>query len=197
MIQLYRPGTSILHRLPAGAKLVGLALVAIAVSAFAHDVWASTGVLIGVCALYALARMPWRVLGSEVWRLRWLILVLGGFLCVFVSPVAAWVSSTRVVALILLAGLLSLTTRMGDLLATLRRGLRPFRRAGVDVDAVAMTISLAVTMIPVIAGFANDLRDAQRARNVRVGIRGVVPLLVRTLRHADDVGDALAARGLV
>jgi len=197
MIQLYRPGDSILHRLPATPKLAGLAVVAIAVSAFALDAWSSTGVLVGVCALYVLARMPWRVLAAEVWRLRWLVLVLGGFLWLFVSPIAAWVSSTRVVALILLAGLLTLTTRMGDLLATLRRALRPFRRWGVDVDAVAMTISLAIAMIPVVAGFASDLRDAQRARSVRVGIRGIVPLLVRTLRHADDVGDALAARGLV
>ncbi|MFB4352032.1 energy-coupling factor transporter transmembrane protein EcfT [Microbacterium sp. LS_15] len=197
MIQLYRPGDSILHRLPAAPKLAGLAVVAIAVSTFALDAWSATGVLLGVCALYALARMPWRVLAAEVWRLRWLMLVLGGFLWFFVSPIAAWVSSTRVVALILLAGLLTLTTRMGELLATLRRALRPFRRWGVDVDAVAMTISLAITMIPVVAAFATDLRDAQRARNVRVGIRGIVPLLVRTLRHADDVGDALAARGLV
>ncbi|MFB4351190.1 energy-coupling factor transporter transmembrane component T family protein [Microbacterium sp. CR_7] len=197
MIQLYRPGTSILHRLPAGPKLVGLAVVAIAVSAFAHDVWASSGVLAGVCSLYALARMPGRVLAAEAWRLRWLVLVLGAFLWVFVSPIAAWVSTTRVVALILLAGLLTLTTRMGDLLATLRRALRPLGRWGVDVDAVAMTISLVITLIPVVANFAGELRDAQRARNVRVGIRGIVPLLVRTLRHADDVGDALAARGLV
>lgn len=197
MIQLYRPGASIVHRVPAGPKLAVLTVVAIAVSAFAHDVWTTSGVLVGVCALYALARMPWPVLAAEVWRLRWLTLVLAGFLWVFVSPTAAWVSTIRVVALILLAGLLTLTTRMGDLLATLRRALRPLRRWGVDVDAVALTISLVITMIPVVAGFAGDLRDAQRARNVRVGIRGIVPLLVRTLRHADDVGDALAARGLV
>lgn len=196
MIQLYRPGTSILHRLPPGPKLLALAVTAVAVSAFARDMWASSAVLFIVCALYALARMPWRVLVAEVWRLRWLVLVLGGFLCAFVSPSVAWASTARVVALILLAGLLTLTTRTGDLVAALRRALGPFRRCGVDVDAVATTISLVITMIPVVAGFAAELRDAERARNVHVGIRGIVPLLVRTLRHADDVGDALAARGL-
>ena len=75
--------------------------------------------------------------------------------------------------------------------------LRPLHRLGVDADAVAMTISLTLTMIPVVAGFARAVREAQRARGVRPGLRTTVPLMVRTLRHADEVGDALAARGLV
>ncbi|MFP3607054.1 hypothetical protein, partial [Paraburkholderia sp. SIMBA_053] len=62
--------------------------------------------------------------------------------------------------------------------------------------AVALTISLTITTIPVIAGFAERVRDASRARDVRLGVRAVVPLFVLALRHADDVGDALAAPGL-
>lgn len=197
MIQLHRPGTSILHRMPAGAKLAGLAVAALALSLFPHDAWSIGIALSAVCALYAVARLPLRVLAGEVWRLRWLILVLGVALWIFLGPLAAWISTGRVLALVLLAGLLTITTPMGAMLGVLRRMLAPFGRFGVDVDAVSMTLSLTITMIPVVAGFAEQIRDAERARGVRLGIRGVVPLLVRTLRHADDVGDALAARGLV
>lgn len=197
MIQMYRPGTSIVHRMPAGAKLAIFAALGIGLSAYPHDAW-SVGVTVsGACALFALARLPLRVLAAEVWRLRWLVLVLGAALWIFVSPLAAWVSTARVISLVLLASLLTITTRMGDLLDVLHRMLLPLRRLGVDADAVSMAISLTITMIPVVASFAHEIRDAQRARGVRLGIRGVVPLLVRTLRHADDVGDALAARGLV
>lgn len=196
MILLYREGSSLLHRAPAGLKLVCLAVFALAISLYPHDGWSITAVLIAVSALYLLAGFPPAVLAAEWWRLRWIILVLGLALVVFFSPVHAWISTGRVVALILLASLLTLTTRMTDLLAVLHRALKPLRRVGVDADAVAMTISLTITMIPVIAGFAERVRDAQRARGVRLGPRAIVPLFVMTLRHADDVGDALAARGL-
>lgn len=197
MIQIYRPGMSLVHRMPAGAKLTVFAALAVGLSAYPHDVWSIGATVIGVGALFVLARLPLRVLCGEVWRLRWLVLVLGAALWVFASPLVAWISTARVISLVLLASLLTITTRMGDLLGVLHRVLLPLRRLGVDADSVAMTISLTITMIPVVASFAHDVRDAQRARGVRLGILGVVSLLVRTLRHADDVGDALAARGLV
>ncbi|MFF3027819.1 CbiQ family ECF transporter T component [Microbacterium sp. NPDC057944] len=196
MIQLYRPGTSALHRLPAAVKLAVLAATAVALSLAPPDPWIIGVALAAVFSLYGLARIPPIVLAAELWRLRWIVLVLGAALWIFVGPLTAWINTGRVVALVLLAGLLTLTTRMGELLTVLHAALRPLRRCGVDVEAVAMTVSLAITMVPVVAGFADQVREAQRARGARLGIRWIVPLMVRTLRHADDVGDALAARGL-
>ena len=196
MIALYRPGTGILHRAPAGLKLAALAVGALLLSLYPHDAASIALSLLGVLALYGLGAMPIRVPLLEIWRLRWLILVLALALVIFVSPLAAWISTGRVVAILLLASLLTLTTRMAELVAVLQRILRPLHRFGLDPAAVALTISLTITTIPVIAGFADRVRDAARARGVRLGVRGVVPLLVLSLRHADDVGDALAARGL-
>lgn len=195
MIQLYVPGTSIVHRLGAGTKLAILAVAALALSVAPPNPWAVAAALAGVGGLYALARLPWRVLVGEAWRLRWLVIVLGGVLLVFAGPLAAWTSTGRVIALVLLASLLTLTTRMGEVMDVLRRLIAPARRVGIDPESVTMSIALTVTMIPVVAGFAAQVREAQRARGVRSGLRGMVPLMVRTLRHADEVGDALAARG--
>lgn len=196
MIPLYRPGRSVVHRAPAGLKLVVLAISALLLSLIPQTAASIAVVLLLVCALYLVAGFRVRVIGTELWRIRWLVVVLGAALAVFFSPLVAWVSTGRVIALLLLASLLTLTTRMAALLETLHRVLRPMRRLGVDADAVAMTLSLTITMIPVVAGFADHVRDAQRARGVRLGVRAAVPLLVRALRHADDVSDALVARGL-
>ena len=196
MIALYVPGTGVLHRAPAGFKLAMLAIGALVLSLYPHDP-VSIGVsLILVLALYRVGGLPFRVPLAEVWRLRWIVLVLATALAIFVSPVAAWINTGRVVAVLLLAGLLTLTTRMSDLLAALQRVLHPLQRLGVEPATVALGISLTITTIPVIADFAAQVRDAERARGVRLGVRGVVPLLVRALRHADEVGDALAARGI-
>jgi biotin transport system permease protein len=196
MIQLYRPGSGFLHRAPASLKLAALALLALGLSLVPLDAAGTAGVLLGVLFLYAAGGLPPRVLIAELWRLRWLAIVLAAALAIFVSPLAAWISTGRVVALLLLASLLTLTTRMSELLDVLQRLLHPLRRWGVDPDAVAMTVSLTITMIPVVAGFAERVREAGRARGVRLGVRTVVPLLVLTLRHADEVGEALAARGV-
>ncbi|MFF1541740.1 CbiQ family ECF transporter T component [Microbacterium sp. NPDC058269] len=196
VIALYRPGTGALHRAPAGFKLAVLAAGALVLSLYPHDPLSIAVSLAVVGGLYGVSGLPVRVLVTETWRLRWLILVLAAALLIFVSPVAAWISTGRVVAVLLLASLLTLTTRMSDLLDVLHRLIRPLRRVGVDPEAVALTISLTLTMIPVIAGFAARVREAEQARDVRLGIRTVVPLLVLALKHADEVGDALAARGM-
>lgn len=196
MISLYRPGTGLFHRMPPMVKLGGLAILALGLSFAPIGVAGSVIVLLIVSALYLLGALPMEALGEAWWRLRWLTLALGGALWVFTSWQAAVVSTGRVVALLLLADLVTRTTRMGDLLDALRRVLRPLRRVGIDPEAVAMTLSLTIAMIPVIAALAGQVRDAQRARGMRLGPRAALPLLVLTMKHADDVGDALVARGI-
>ncbi|MBS0024741.1 energy-coupling factor transporter transmembrane component T family protein [Microbacterium paraoxydans] len=196
MISLYRQGDSLVHRLPAGAKLAGLALCALVLTLLPPHPLVVAGALGATVVLFPLGGQSLRTLVRELWRLRWLLLVLGVMLALFVSPLAAWIGAGRVAALLLLAALVTMTTRMSDLLAVLQALLRPLRRFSVEPEAVALTLSLTLTMVPVVAAFANRLREAERARGVRLGPRAAVPLLVLTLRHADRVGDALAARGV-
>lgn len=196
MIQAYRPGASIVHRMPAGPKLALFTVLVLVSAGYPHDRWSVAVSLLVVCMLYFAAGLPVAILLVEAWRLRWLVLVLGVALWVFASPLTAWISTARVASLLLVAALLTITTRMGDLMAVLHRALRPLHRLGIDADAVAMTISLSLTMIPVVAGFARSVNEAHVARGIPRGVSSAVPLMVRTLRHADDVGDALVARGL-
>lgn len=196
MISLYRPGDSVLHRLPAGAKLLGLMVLAIGISLYPHDPISVAAVLVAVIATYALAGFGPAVIARQLWQTRWIVVLMVVTQLVFLTPEAAVVNTSRVVAIVMLAGLLTLTTRSEHLLDALQSGLRPLARIGVDPARVGLTLSLAISMVPVVAGLAARVREAQRARGVHLGIRAVVPLLVLSLRHADDVGDALAARGV-
>lgn len=196
MISLYRPGRSPLHRLPAGAKLIGLAVLALAVSLYPHGALSAGVVLALIPAVYALGGFGPAEWARQAWAVRWIVLFMVVTQLIFLTPLDAFVNTTRVFAVILFAALLTLTTRSTDLLDALQRGLAPLRRFGVDPWRVGLTLSLTIALVPVIADLARRVREAQRARGVRLGVRAVVPLLVLSLRHADDVADALAARGL-
>lgn len=197
MIALYRPGTSPLHRAPAWLKLVLLTGLILAIS-FAGTWWPGIAIAWALVALgYLVAGLGLGELARQVVVVRWLVLVMAVTQLVFLPIPDALANTLRVVAVIVLAALLTLTTRMSDLLDTLQAALAPFARIGVPTTQIGLTIALTITSIPVIASLAGQLRDAQLARTgtLRPGAF-VVPLLVLSLKHADELADALRARGL-
>jgi len=201
VLSLSRPGTGWLHRMPTGPKLVALSLATIALAALPSS-WASVPVALGAAAiLYAVAGMGAvagvRELGRQVWGLRWLLAVTAAGQLLFLGSEAAAANTARVAAALLVVGLVPLTTPVAAMLDALERGLRVLRPVGVDPARAALLWTVALTTIPVLARLAAEVRDAQRARGLRPSfVRGAVPFLVVALRHADDVGDALAARGI-
>ena len=191
----YLPGQSWLHRSPAAAKLGGL-LVLLAVTLTLSSPIAVAVAAIATVALYATAGLAGAV-PAQVRPLRWLVLGL----LVLQTLTAGWVTAVivtgRLVVAVVLAGLVTLTTRIVDLLDVLERVLRPMRRVGVDSERVALVLALAIRTVPVVARLAEEIRDAQRARGIAASPRSfAVPFVVRSLRHADALGEALAARGL-
>lgn len=196
VIALYRPGLSIVHRASAGVKLTVLVLLALGAS-FAPRTPLAAGVIAGATtALYLVAGFGPKTLWRQLWQTRWVIVLLVVPLMLFATPIDALVNTMRVVALLLLAGLVTMTTRASDMLGALETACTPLRAVGVDPARVALLLSLTLTLIPVIAAFTRQVRDAQTARGRPLGFRFLLPLLVLSLRHADDVGDALTARGL-
>ena len=196
MIALYVPGGSILHRAPAGAKLLTLFALALLISLFPHTLPSLVATAAVVVGLYVVAGLPPATLPRQLWLAKWIVAIMVVTQLVFLTPWDALVNTVRVVSIVLLAALLTLTTRTEDLLAALESGMRPLARLGVDPRRIGLTLSLTIAMLPVVAGIAERVRDAERARGARLGPRIVVPVLVLALRHADDVADALTARGV-
>ncbi|MDN5805476.1 MAG: energy-coupling factor transporter transmembrane protein EcfT, partial [Microlunatus sp.] len=129
--------------------------------------------------------------------LWWVLLAIGIAQVVIASwPVAVSVVVT-VQLLVLAAGLVTLTTTTTAMSDVVVRLLGPFRRFGVAPERVGLLIALSIRAVPVVLGLADQIRDAQRARGLSASPRAfAVPLLVRALRHAQQTGDALIARGL-
>lgn len=202
MLTLYRPGDGLLHRMPAGPKALLLLAVVLAVSML-PPIWAGAAIAAAVSVLgYALAglgdgMLGMRELARQVVGVRWVIAVTLVSQLLFLGPEPAVANTARVTAAIVLAGLLVLTTRVTALLDAVERGLRPLARLRVDPQRIALLLTVTLGTVPVLARLARDVRHAQLARGARGSLRTfAVPFLVVALKHADELGDALTARGV-
>ncbi|ANY06660.1 energy-coupling factor transporter transmembrane component T family protein [Pseudonocardia sp. HH130630-07] len=192
---LYEPGTSLLHRAPAGPSLL-VVLVVAGGSVLVTD----PRVLGAVCGLVALgylvARIPWRRLRSVLRTLAVLLVLIGLVQWWLLGPDRALVIALRLVAAIGVATLFTLTTRVDDLVDAVERGLGPLRRFGVDPERLGLLVGLTIQSVGTLSGIAGQVRAAARARGAGGSVTAfAVPFMVRTLRHADALGEALAARG--
>jgi biotin transport system permease protein len=150
-----------------------------------------------VLAGYALAQVPASVAAAQLWPMRWFVVLL--------VPLQWWTGGWRQVVVVVgtmlvtvaAAALVTLTTRVSDMLDVCVRALGPARRLGVDPERVGLALALTVRAVPVLADTFAQARDARRARGLERSPRALlVPLVLRTLRHADRLGEALAARGV-
>lgn len=196
MIGLYRPGGSLLHRLPAAVKLaVLLAIVGATVLVRTPGQVLATGVV--AAGLFLVARIPLRILLAQLRPVLWMLLIIGVFQAVTASPGSAVVVCGVLLFSVALAALVTLTTRVTDMLDTVTRALGPLRRVGVDPDRVGLMLALAIRCVPLLAGIVREVAEARRARGLQWSVTALVtPVLVRALRTADAMGDALAARGV-
>ena len=192
---LYRPGSSALHGLSAGAKLC--LLFAAGIGIFVVDrpivIALTLAAAVGLVASTGVDRATVRHdLGGA-------LVIIGLFWAVnllFVEPIQAGVAALRLVTLVLLAYAVTITTRTADMIEALEHALAPLDRIGlVNAERVALAIGLAIRFVPVIAGAAEDIREAQAAR----GLAGnplalIVPLVIRVLKAADELAEAIDAR---
>src|SRR4051794_27430342 len=193
---LYVPGTSLVHRAPAGLKLVVMVAAGVA-SVFYRAPWQVAAALTVVLLAYRVAGLSARTVVRQVRPLLWVGLATAGFHVVVNGWERAVVVVGVLAVLLLLAALVTLTTRTTDLVDAVVTACRPVRVLRVDPERVGLMIALGIRCVPVVVGLAEDVRDAQRARGLTASPRAfAVPLIVRSLRHADALGEALAARGL-
>ncbi|WP_258342653.1 energy-coupling factor transporter transmembrane component T family protein [Saccharopolyspora gregorii] len=195
-IGLYEPGSSALHRTPAGVKFVLLLAFAVLIFLLGSPV-ALGAVVAGVLLGYTVARIPPR----RCWQVSRLLLPLLAVIFLLqwwtLGAQQAGVVTLRLLAAIAAANLFTLTTRVDDLVSAVERGLSPLRRVGVRPERVGLLVGLTLQAVAALSIIAAETREAQRARNAdRSPSAFAVPFLVRTLRHSDELGEALAARGV-
>ncbi|OZI74088.1 energy-coupling factor transporter transmembrane component T family protein [Bordetella genomosp. 12] len=193
MEPLYTPGVTVLHRLPASLKLIvlmgaGVGLFALDDARYLGLAWLVSVLLVAVC------RPGW----VKLWRqLRGLVLIVLA-VALFTAWTQNWAAALAVLArsaaLIGLAMVVTLTTPVPALLHVIEQGLRPFSR-WIDPCRVSLAFALCLRFVPEIGRNYQDIREAQAARGLsHHPLALLVPLIVRTLKRAEEVAQAIDAR---
>jgi biotin transport system permease protein len=195
MIGLYQPGDTLLHRLPAGAKLLGLAVLAAILSATRDTGLLAAGLSVAA-ALVALARLDPRRTARQLAMPIALVAVVAAIHVAVGDPDAGAVLLLRLGALLLAAVTVTATTRLTAMADAVLVPLHPLRRLGLRTERIAFAIMLTLRLVPAVAEEAARIREAQKARGGRAAVATLgMPLLVACLRMAERLAEAIDARG--
>ena len=90
----------------------------------------------------------------------------------------------------------SWTTPVSALMGVVQTCLKPLDRLGwVNSATISLTFGLTLRMIPELSLQWREIREAQMARGLdRHVLICIVPMIVRTLRRAQDIADAIDVR---
>jgi biotin transport system permease protein len=188
------------HRLPAGVKLLCLAVLAVLLFV-APTLPVAGAALLGTLAVgLGGARLPVAVLARQARAVRWWLLALFVVHALTTDMTTGAHTVLRLLTLVLAAAVVTATTRVSEMTAVVERLCAPLRLVGVRPQRVGLAITMALRFIPVLIERADRIRAAQAARGgsprgVRALRTTVAPLLVQVLQMAHDVSEALDARG--
>ncbi len=112
----------------------------------------------------------------------------------------------RLILMIMITTLLTATTAPLDLTLGIEDLLSPFKKIGVPSHEIAMMISIALRFIPTLIEDTQRIMNAQASRGVDfeegklkekiVGIVSlIIPLFISAYHRAEDLADAMEARG--
>lgn len=189
MISLYKPGSSLVHRLPAGWKLLILTLSLVAITLYGKNLVGALVEVVVVFTLFLVAGFGMPGFLEQLWNLKVLALIVAVPQLIFNGFVQGAYNSVAVLVGVLLAALVSLTTKTSAIVELLKRITRS--------QNFALLIALSINSIGLVAGFSANIVEASKARGVKTNpLRQLVTLFVVSLRFADDYAEALAARGV-
>jgi energy-coupling factor transport system permease protein len=217
------PGTSAIHNLWAGTKL--LIVFGISVLLTFYPGWVTIGFVAAlVLAAARIAHIPRGALPS-VPRWLWFILALGGSTAALAggSPVLSMGGleiglggtlhflriTALTIVLLALGAMVSWTTNVAEIGPALAALGRPLRLLRIPIDEWAVALALALRAFPMLIDEFQILHAARRLRPKRIPrsrkarrrrhalelIDLLTAAITVTLRRADEMGDAITARG--
>jgi energy-coupling factor transport system permease protein len=217
------PGTSTIHDLWAGTKL--LVVFGVSVLLTFYPGWATIGLVAALVFTAArIARIPRGALPS-VPRWLWVVIALG-FITAALAGGSPKVSiggleiglggglnflrfTALSIVLLALGAMVSWTTNVAEIGPALATLGRPFRLLRIPVDEWAVALALALRAFPMLIDEFQVLYAARRLRPKRIPqsrkarrrrhalelIDLLAAAITVTLRRADEMGDAITARG--
>lgn len=220
----YLPLDSVIHHLDPRTKIIGLILMIVAI--FIPAGWYGY-LLIGgaVLVLTLLAQLKlsflWRSMKPMLFMLFFLLIinlliVREGELWISIGPLPIYSGAVfqtlyivvRLMLMIILTTVLTATTKPLELTLGIEDLLAPLKVIHVPAHEIAMMISIALRFIPTLIEETQRIMKAQASRGVDMEegsfkekvmaiLSLIVPLFVSAFQHADDLANAMEARGYV
>lgn len=194
MKSLYGEEGSWLHAVPAGLKLLAVALAGTALVLTTRLEWLAAGALASV-VLFASLGPATRGVRRLLAPLLVAIALVTAFHTVMGQAMIGVASALRLVSMALLGLCFTASTRPTDCLHVIERLLQPLARFGVRPQEVGLRVALMLRFIDQFFGLWQRLDDSHRLRTGRAGrLRLLAPLAIQLLLAARRVADALQLR---
>lgn len=114
----------------------------------------------------------------------------------------------RLVIIVTMSTILTLTTKPTDLNLGLEKIMKPFKYIGLNAEELAMIISIALRYIPTLLDEANKIMLAQASRGVDFSegkfkdkvmqiISLLVPMFIISFKRSDELANAMEARNFI
>lgn len=220
----YMPYDSLIHRLDPRAKIMGMIffMVAIFIPAgyFPYIILGAVALVLLLIAHLKL-RSVWKsmkpmllmmvfllVINLLVVRTGYVVVKLGDFAIYSDALAQTFYIAVRLVLMIMITTTLTATTKPLDLTLGIEDLLTPFKVLHVPAHEIAMMISIALRFIPTLIEETQRIMKAQASRGVDMEegklkekimavLSLIVPLFVSAFQRAEDLANAMEARGYI
>lgn len=222
LIGRYIQGDSVIHHLDPRTKLI-LSFVMI-ILVFMTNSWLSyvlliafvmlavilTGINLGVF-IRGIRPMIWLILFTVIFQV---LFSTGGTVYFQWGPIAVTSAGiingvlifVRLVLIIMMSTVLTLTTSPLELTDGIEHLLRPLERFGFPTHEIALMMSIALRYVPTLMDETQKIMNAQKSRGVefdqgsfidrvKAFVPILVPLFVSAFNRADEMANAMEARG--
>ncbi len=220
----YIPLNSIVHKLDPRMKIIAMFFLLVAV--FIPAGYYGYGVLgVFIVAVLLIAKLKLNfiframkpmmfmlvfllVINVLVLRTGYVLISLWGFKIYSDAIFQTLYITFRLALMIMITTALTATTKPLDLTLAIEDLLAPLKRFGVPAHEIAMMISIALRFIPTLIEETERIMKAQASRGVDLKegkfkekimaiLSLIVPLFVSSFQRAEDLADAMEARGYV
>ena len=218
----YIPLDSPIHKMDPRAKIVGMLLVLIAI--FFPAGWYGYAILFAAVAFcIILAKLSftfiWKAMRPMLFMLVFLLVIntlflktgtplftIGSFTMYSDAVFQTLYIAVRLLLMVMITTCLTATTKPLDMTLGIEDLLKPFAKIGVPAHEIAMLISIALRFIPDLIEETQRIIKAQESRGVDMKegkiterimaiLSLIVPLFVSAFQRAEDLANAMEARG--
>lgn len=218
----YLPLDSPIHRCDPRAKILGMLLILVAI--FFPAGWIGYAILFAAAAFtIILAKLSftfiWKAMKPMLYMLVFLLIIntfflktgtplytIGSFTFYSDALFQTLYIAVRLLLMVMITTCLTATTKPLDMTLGIEDLLKPFGKIGVPYHEIAMLISIALRFIPDLIDETQRIIKAQESRGVDLKegklterimaiLSLIVPLFVSAFQRAEDLANAMEARG--